>query len=275
MKSFRNKMKFKFIVLAKLWLVWITFGCSTPKGAMLKSDEQLNVLSYNIHHANPPSKKNIIDIDAIAKVIAESTADIVALQEVDQFTKRSGNANQAQLIAQKAGLKYYQFFKAINYDGGDYGVAILSKFPLSQPTLISLPQQNVAEERVLAFVKIKVNGKSFVFANTHLDATGNPANRNVQMQQILKTFETEKLPVILCGDLNSVAGTEAIKLLDSQFKRSCIENCEGTIPQINPNRTIDYIAVKNWPWPLTKHQVIAESYASDHRPLLATFNLKP
>jgi endonuclease/exonuclease/phosphatase family metal-dependent hydrolase len=253
----------------------LTSSCSTYKVDLNTNYADLKVLSYNIHHANPPSKKNIIDIDAIAKVISDSKADVVALQEVDQLTKRSGNANQAQLIAQKAGLKYYQFFKAINYDGGDYGVAILSRFPLAQPTLISLPQQNVAEERVLAFVKIKVNGKSFVFANTHLDATGNPANRNVQMQQILKTFETEKLPVILCGDLNSVAGTEAIKLLDSQFKRSCIENCEGTIPEINPNRTIDYIAVKNWVWPITKHQVIAESYASDHRPLLATFNLKP
>lgn len=275
MKRFRNKMKLRFCLFGGLLFLIVALGCGTSKVGMSKNDALLKVLSYNIHHANPPSKKNVIDIDAIARVIVESKADIVALQEVDQFTKRSGNASQIQLIAEKAGLKYYHFFKAINYDGGDYGIAILSKYPFEQPTSIPLPQKNTAEERVLAFVKISINKTPFIFANAHLDATGNPANREVQMQEILKTFEKETLPVILCGDLNSVAGTAAINLLDTQFKRTCLANCEGTIPETNPNRTIDYIAVKNWGWPLVKHQVIAESYASDHRPLMATFNLKP
>lgn len=275
MKSFRNKMKFIFCLLGTSLFLMLVSGCSTSKLDIFKSYADLKVLSYNIHHANPPSKKNIIDIDAVAKVIVDSRADIVALQEVDQVTKRSGNVSQIQLIAEKAGFKYYQFFKAINYDGGDYGIAILSRFPFEQPISIPLPQKNKAEERVLAYVKVTVNKTPFIFANTHLDATGNPANRDVQMQEILKNFEKETLPVILCGDLNSIAGTTAINLLDSQFKRTCVENCDGTIPETNPNRTIDYIAVKNWRWPLMKHQVIAESYASDHRPLLATFNLKP
>lgn len=50
----------------------------------------LRLMTYNIHHANPPSKTNVIDIDAIAEVIREQNVDLVALQEVDVHTIRSG-----------------------------------------------------------------------------------------------------------------------------------------------------------------------------------------
>ncbi len=94
------------------------------------------------------------------------------------------------------------------------------------------------------------------------------------MEYILKYFEDFKLPIILCGDLNSVAGSEAINLLDKQFKRTCVNNCSGTIPQDLPKKTIDYIAIKNANWPVLHHDVIAETYASDHRPIIATFKIE-
>jgi len=52
----------------------------------------LRVLCYNIHHANPPSRPNIIDLDAIANVIKKEQPHLVALQEVDVFTERSGKS---------------------------------------------------------------------------------------------------------------------------------------------------------------------------------------
>jgi endonuclease/exonuclease/phosphatase family metal-dependent hydrolase len=86
---------------------------------------RLKVLCYNIHHALPPSKKDSIDLDAIARVIIRSKPDLVALQEVDVHTRRSGPFNQAEELGRKTGLTPY-FIKAIDYDGGEYGVAILS-----------------------------------------------------------------------------------------------------------------------------------------------------
>ncbi|MFN2440183.1 MAG: hypothetical protein ABR503_13355 [Chitinophagaceae bacterium] len=50
----------------------------------------LHILSYNIHHANPLSRPGIIDLQAIAQVIKQQTPDLVALQEVDVYTNRSG-----------------------------------------------------------------------------------------------------------------------------------------------------------------------------------------
>lgn len=238
------------------------------------SGRELKIMSYNIHHANPPSRPDLIDIDAIAKVINHSKADVVALQEVDKYTKRSGNIDEAKEIAMKTGL-HYQFFKAIDHDGGEYGLAILSRFPLKKTKLIPLPQEIKAEERILAYVTLKIGkGQRLVFANTHLDATRTHENRNLQMKHIMTELSRINLPVILCGDLNSVAGSDAINLLDTQFKRTCLTDCPGTVPQINPRRTIDYIATKKLNGMLTSYEVIEETYASDHRPITATFNLK-
>ncbi|WP_202618151.1 endonuclease/exonuclease/phosphatase family protein [Arcticibacter tournemirensis] len=235
------------------------------------SPDVLRVMSYNIHHANPPSKPGLIDLDAIARVIRESKADLVALQEVETGTKRSGGVDEAKLLAEKTGL-HYKFFRAIDYDGGEYGIAILSRFKLRNVRLIPLPQKVEAEDRILAYVTVKVDKQKIIFANTHLDATRDHGNRIVQMQRILKEFENVSLPVILCGDLNSVAGSGVIDLLDAQFKRTCVDNCPGTSPQVNPRRTIDYIATRNIKWPLLEYVVVEETYASDHRPITAAFS---
>lgn len=260
------------------FLLLVLFSCQLKMvghsiAAQDNAPQELRVLCYNIHHGNPPSKTGVIDIEAIARVITDARADVVALQEVDKHTGRSGNIDEAKILAEKTGL-HYQFFKAIDHDGGDYGLAILSGFPLQDTMQVSLPQQVKAENRILAFATLRIAGQNIIFANTHLDASKPHENRIVQMQEIVKTFESEKLPVILCGDLNSVAGSETINLLDSRFIRTCITDCSGTVPQQKPFRTIDYIATKNIPWSLLSYEVIAETYASDHRPILAIFKIR-
>ncbi len=98
----------------------------------------------------PPGKTGLIDIDAIARVINDAHPDIVALQEVDKGTARSGAIDEAKLLAEKTGLQY-QFYKAIDHDGGEYGLAILSRYPLKATKLVPLPQQIKAENRILCF----------------------------------------------------------------------------------------------------------------------------
>jgi len=262
-----------YIKLIGFLCIAILFGCATKiSSTNAISQTELKILCYNIHHANPPSKVGLIDIDAIVRVIKDSKADIVGLQEVDKLTTRSGGIDEAKLIAEKTGMNYH-FFKAIDHDGGEYGLAILSRYKLTDTKLTPLSQRIVAEKRILSQATFKVNGQRFIFANTHLDATRTHENRNLQMQEILKHFENVSSPVILCGDLNSVAGSEAINLLDKQFTRTCINDCPGTVPHDKPRRTIDFIAVKNVSWPLLSYQVIAETYASDHRPITATFKI--
>lgn len=55
-----------------------TFGQETPV---------LRLLTYNIHHAEGLDGK--VDYDRIARVIRDTKADLVALQEVDIQTQRT------------------------------------------------------------------------------------------------------------------------------------------------------------------------------------------
>ena len=112
--------------------------------------DTLKLLTYNVHHCNPPGK-NIIDVAAIANVVRQSNASIVALQEIDVNTSRSGkDLNQAEAIAKACGM-YFCFGKALDFAGGGYGVAILSKYPISDVQTFLLPKDAdpKAEQRVL------------------------------------------------------------------------------------------------------------------------------
>jgi endonuclease/exonuclease/phosphatase family metal-dependent hydrolase len=236
----------------------------------------LKILTYNIHHANPPTKPNVIDIEAIANVIKKQRPDIVALQEIDVHTERSGKTvNEAKEIALLTGMKYY-FARAIDYSGGEYGVAILSKFPMKKMTANLLPtaEGTGGENRTVATAIIILPGnKKIVFACTHLDAQKNDTNRLLQIQKIADILLAEKLPVIIAGDFNAVPLSGVINILDKYFTRTC-SDCGFTIPVINPTKTIDFIAYKpSDKFTVIEHQVIDEKYASDHLPVLAVLKI--
>ncbi|MHA4893341.1 endonuclease/exonuclease/phosphatase family protein [Pedobacter sp. PWIIR3] len=268
---------YSFFVL----IIFVLSGCTPKINHVLASKDghTLRVMSYNIHHCNPPSKskEGLIDVDAIARTIRQRNPDLVALQEVDKNTKRSGNVNQAVLLARKLKMNFY-FGKAIDHDGGDYGVAILSRFPLSQQQTFLLPKNNdpKAEQRVLAMVTAEISSRVFIrFASTHLDAQKGDENRIMQAKEINKITEKDSLPLILAGDLNAVPTSETIKIFDSNFTRTCTD-CGFTIPVINPNKTIDFIGFKRVaPFRVVSHEVIPERYASDHLPIVSVLTLKP
>lgn len=260
--------KILFFVASVLFLT----SCAVQKRGNTGANE-LTVLSYNIHHANPPSKPGFIDLDAIARVIRESGADIVGLQEVDVLTQRSGQVDQAKALADKLGY-HYHFFKSIDHEGGDYGLAILSRLPIKDAQTHRLPQVEKAEDRILAMLQVQVADQWIYFANTHLDATRSPQNRIAQVQEIIEITNKLDAPVILCGDLNATPDSAPIQLLDKAFTRACMDDCAPTIPQVNPNRTIDFIATRNFPWQQQSIEVITESYASDHLPVKVRYKVR-
>ena len=235
--------------------------------------DTLLVMTYNVHHCNPPGKatQGLIDITAIANAIQREQPDLVALQEIDDHTTRSGkNINEAEEIAKILGMHYY-FGKAIDYAGGGYGVAILSKFPISEMKTMFLTKEadTTTEQRVLATVRVSLpNGKSIRFACTHLDVV-NAANRSFQVNEITQTAIHDSIPFLLGGDMNEKPLNKPIQLLDENFTRNCIQ-CEPTFPQDIPVIVIDYIAYfKSSPFQFIKQWVSNETYASDHRPVMA------
>ena len=105
-----------------------------PKG------QSLRVMTYNIYGARATSPANAADLDAIAEVIRRQNPDFVTLNEVDVFTNRTGkDVHQARDLAEKLGMEWH-FSKAIDRDGGEYGDAVLSKYPiLEKRSYTSMP----------------------------------------------------------------------------------------------------------------------------------------
>ncbi len=250
-----------------------------PPGGPPPTDttSSLRVMTYNIHHANPPAGSSI-DINAIANVIKNQNPHLVAIQEVDVYTTRSGTTlHQALELGRLTGMTAY-FGKAIDFSGGEYGVAILSKFPISDMKNQQLPTEpgTGGERRTLASAVITLgNGKKLVFASTHLDAQTSDTNRFLQITKIKELLQLETHPVILAGDFNAAPGTRVINTLDSYFTRTCITGCGFTISPQNPTKTIDFIAFAPADkFTILEHKVIDEKFASDHLPVFSVVRIK-
>jgi len=266
-------MKMKKLYFAYILLILCSCGVSREKAVVSQkpADSKLKIMSYNIHIGNPPSKPGMIDMEAIIKTIRAENPDLIALQEVDVNTVRSGKINQADIIARELGMNFL-FAKAIDHDGGDYGVAILSKFPISETKIHRLTtiQGSGGEPRVLATAKIRLNNEKFIrFGATHLDHLNKPLNREIQIEEINRIGTEETLPFIIAGDLNAVTESTVIEKLDKVFTRTC-STCDPTFPVVTPNKTIDFIAFKKTDrFDIVSHRVVQEHYASDHLPIVA------
>ena len=247
-----------------------TTADKTGEGKLPDNRPELRVMTYNIHHCNPPAKAGVIDVAAIAKVINEAGVDLVALQEVDVFTERSGKTlDQAKELGHLTNMHYF-FAKAINTGGGEYGVAILSKYPILESQQISLPMKSgfPGEQRVLAWVTIELqNNKKIIFASTHLDTKD---HRLVQAEKITEVFRDKPYPVILGGDFNDGPGSEPINHLDQHFSRTCKHSCFNTAPADFPTKAIDLLFYKSLnSFEVVKNYAVLQKTASDHLPLVA------
>ncbi|CAG4992811.1 hypothetical protein DYBT9275_01044 [Dyadobacter sp. CECT 9275] len=254
---------------------FVLFSFLILTGFTVSSDREirkkflLKVMTYNIHHCNPPGHDTKIDVEAIARVINSEKPDLVALQEVDVNTERSGKGkNQAKQLAEATGMHYY-FSKAIDHGGGDYGVAILSRFPILDSVRYALPvHADMPEElRTVAAVTVLLpDHRKLLFASTHLGLK--EPNRLLQAERIVSAFEKNDLPMIIGGDFNAVPESSVMKYLNQHFSRTCALDCKPTIPVELPDKAIDFILYKD-----KKHfrvkstRVIEEKYASDHLPV--------
>ena len=119
--------------------------------------------SYNIRHGEDAA----LDMSKIAENITKRGMDIVGIQEIDQMTSRVGGIDTMKMLSNATGYSYYVFFKAISYKGGEYGIGILSKYPILETERIELGSGE-CEQRVLGKAVIEVAGIRIPFFVTHL-----------------------------------------------------------------------------------------------------------
>lgn len=233
----------------------------------------IKVLSYNIHHGE--NTNGVQDISGIANVILATNPDLVALQEIDSCTNRVNKMNQLKELADQTGM-YVYFARSMNFDGGAYGNGVLSRYPIHQAQTLVLPgKTEKAEPRSAAIVTVKLPGDSLLqFASTHLDHLEDPTNRLAQVQTLLQHFTTVHFPIILAGDLNAISTSKEIMALKNVFV-DISEKSGPTWPSATPSKRLDYVMLTQKPrWELISTMVIAETVASDHRPVICELMLR-
>jgi endonuclease/exonuclease/phosphatase family metal-dependent hydrolase len=230
----------------------------------------LRVLSYNIHHGEGTDGK--VDLPRLATVIRAADPDLVALQEVDRKTRRTGGVDQTAELARLTGL-HGVFGKQIDYQGGEYGQAVLSRLPLGGATVHLLPGEPDREQRIAFEARFKIGGRDASFVSTHLHHQS-AAFRERQAATLNVLFGMAERSVILAGDLNATPESAAIRSLAGTWTLATADPRLLTFPSSRPTKQIDYVIHR--PSGLlraTTATVVDEPVASDHRPVLAVFEL--
>lgn len=246
-----------------------------PVTAVLRpasSTRTLRVLCYNIHHGRGTDGK--VDLPRLAKVIRDADPDLVALQEVDKNTKRTGGVDQTAELARLTGL-HGEFGKQIDYEGGEYGQAVLSRFPIQPRAIHLLPGEPDREQRIAFEVQFTLDGETLSFAGTHLHHQSDPFRRK-QTAKINEVLGNVDRPVILAGDLNALPDSKPLEILAEKWTVATSNPELLTFPADKPTKQIDYILHRPaGRFKVRKTSVLEEPVASDHRPVLAVFEWKP
>jgi endonuclease/exonuclease/phosphatase family metal-dependent hydrolase len=253
-----------------------------PDTARLSRAATLRVLTYNIFGGHDLERRS--NLARVAALIDSLDADVVFLQEVDRNTARSGRVDQADTLARLTGMRAV-FARALDFDGGEYGIALLSRRPVQHsrvvPLEFSLPDSLMppnTEPRVLLHAVIETAGGAVHLVNTHVDHRGHTAARHPQLLRLLG-FIADSIPrdasIVLGGDFNATPDAVEIRALGAAFTdswRACGIGDENTFRADAPARRIDYVFLANATCSSAR---VLSSTASDHRPVLVEVRIPP
>jgi endonuclease/exonuclease/phosphatase family metal-dependent hydrolase len=255
-------------------MVLLLAGCAGSHHPT-KTPMTLRVMTYNIHHGEGLDGK--VDLLRVAELIRDEKADIVALQEVDRGVARTAKRDLPAELAALTGMTAV-FANNYHFQGGEYGNAILSRFPVRRWTNTHYRMLIPDEQRGILQAILDVGGREVVFMDTHIDYRRDDKERWANLDEIESlAAQYAGTPVLLCGDFNSVPTSRIIQRLTNTFDDTWAKAGEGeglTIPANKPTKRIDYLWVtKDGPIkPLKSWVPVTE--ASDHRPVMAEFRME-
>ncbi|MBO7194758.1 MAG: endonuclease/exonuclease/phosphatase family protein [Alistipes sp.] len=244
-----------------LFLTVITLALTTS----CQQSIHTRVMSYNVRNCTGLDGEH--SPQRIANIITAENVEAVALQELDSMTMRYPGEDVLGKLAELTGM-YPTFGASIDFQGGKYGIGILTKEKPISWQRVPLPCR--AEPRSLLIVELE----DYYFCSTHLSL--HAEDRNSSASKIL--FELSKLdkPVIIAGDFNATPDEESIKHLTEGF-HFVSSPTKLTFPADKPEIEIDYIGVmRKFATEIEEVETyVAEATVeSDHRPLVSEIDFK-
>jgi endonuclease/exonuclease/phosphatase family metal-dependent hydrolase len=246
-------------------------GCSsTPE--FTATPTTFRVMTFNIHHGRGLDGQ--VDLERIAELIRRENADLVALQEVDKGVARTARRDLSAELAALTGLTAV-FSNNFHFQGGEYGNAILTKFPVTQWHNHHYQMLRVGEQRGLLQATLNIRGREILLLNTHIDYRGDDAERWMNVAEIESVIRQHPNHlIILCGDFNDTPGSRVHARLSETF--SDVWEVAGagpgfTFPADEPRKRIDFIWLSHQSGAKALRAWVPQTDASDHLPVVAEF----
>lgn len=219
---------------------------------------QIRLMSFNAQRCDN-------GLVRVAEAIREENPDYVALQELDINTNRGKKLDQLKEISDLTGL-HGCYAKAIDFDGGTYGNAVLSRERPLWVEAIPLPGR---EDRVLMVVDFV----DFTLMNTELDSS--VESKKASLPLILQAVESAvrrrpNVPVLFAGTCGfQDAGTALVQAYGEHFQ-SVPNGDQPDTPSDKPTTRATYIGIAKQTAPYASFissEIAVHSGASDYRPI--------
>ena len=219
---------------------------------------KLNIGSYNIANGGYAGH----DMKLLADDILSKSLDIVGLQEVDIGTGRVAGMDTAAELSKLTGYEYFKFFKCIDFWGGEYGLAILSKYPITETARIEIDSE-IHEQRVLGMAKINVSDTIVNFFVTHLSWEDDELRQ--RQFKFINSVINEQDNFILTGDFNCSSLAEFDVLENADW----VNKADAPMVTCGEHECIDNIVYSAKNWRFGQAEILDNGH-SDHCMLYAT-----
>jgi endonuclease/exonuclease/phosphatase family metal-dependent hydrolase len=218
----------------------------------------LRVATFNIKHGD--NGNGGVDLRRLGAACAALSADVLAVQEVDRFARRTGFRDELRVIARATRMRAV-FGEAARRRWRSYGNALLARGPITDVAVIKLPRPSDGEQRVAIVARVAVNGVGLSVGATHLSfrrGEGMP-----QLEVVLEALGRRDGPRVLLGDLNLSPELVEPAVAAAGYTLAATG---PTFPTAAPRSRIDFVAVAGLD---VLSASTPEAGISDHLPVVA------